>query len=246
MKLYFLDLKNPVRTIQGIFWFCKDVVIWMKQNREFSFKISIKNIIPILTDKNQPAGSVRSQYFFQDIWAARKINTLCTETHVDIGSSLCGFIAHLLSAGRSVVYVDLRDLDLKINGFRYIKSSIVNLPFSDNSIPSLSCLHVMEHIGLGRYGDSINPEGYKYAAKELCRCLKRDGRLLFSTPVGMETIRFNAHRIFSPYTIMNLFPELKLIEFSFIPDSMDRIVVHADMEFAAKAKMGCGLFEFTK
>lgn len=196
-------------------------------------------------EKYLSAGSIRTHYFWQDLWAARKIVECNCKEHVDVGSRLDGFIAHLLPFCQ-VTYVDIRPLDEKVDGLRFIQGSILALPFASNSIKSLSCLHVIEHIGLGRYGDEIDPDGAAKAALELERVLATDGRLLLGTPVGRETICFDAHRVFSPSTIVQLFSGLQLKQFSLIDDKADRIIENASFEQADGCHYGCGLFVFTK
>ena len=196
-------------------------------------------------DKFLPAGSIRTHYFWQDLWAARKIVANKCTTHVDVGSRLDGFVAHLLPYC-DVRYVDIRPLQEKVAGLTFIQGSILALPFEDNSIDSLSCLHVIEHIGLGRYGDELDPDGAVKAARELERVLKPKGRLLIGTPVGQEVICFDAHRVFSPSSVVKLFPKLQLKEFSLIDDSADQVIENASLDEAGACHYGCGLYEFTK
>lgn len=120
------------------------------------------------------------------------------------------------------------------------------MPFEDNSVISLSSLHVIEHIGLGRYGDSVNPEGWLLATKELSRVLAPGGRLLVSTPVGRERLCFDAHRIFDPETILKAFDQLTLKEFSLIDDQGQGIITNATINQARKCNYGCGLFVFER
>jgi hypothetical protein len=84
-----------------------------------------------------------------------------------------------------------------LDNFISKRGSILLIPYENNSIKSLSCLYVAEHIGLGRYGDPLDPFGTKKAAKELSRVLALDGNLYFSLPIGKPKLYFNAHRIHS-------------------------------------------------
>jgi len=99
------------------------------------------------------------------------------------------------------------------------QANLTSLPFENNSIESLSCMHTVEHIGLGRYGDKLDPNGDLKAIKELKRVLSVNGNLLFVVPIGKPKIMFNAHRIYSYNQIINYFNELKLKEFSLVTDS---------------------------
>jgi len=121
----------------------------------------------------------------------------------------------------------------------------MKLSFPDNSINSLSCMHTVEHIGLGRYGDPIDPNGDIKAGAELKRVLQEEGYLLFVTPVGQPKIEFNAHRIYSYEMILDMFNELELKEFSLVTDSGD-FIENANPDIVKEQKYGCGCFLFKK
>jgi hypothetical protein len=65
-------------------------------------------------------------------------------------------------------------------------------------------MHVIEHIGLGRYGEALDPDGDLKAIRELVRVLAAGGNLLVVVPVGRPRIQFNAHRIYD-YVEFRLF-----------------------------------------
>jgi hypothetical protein len=119
------------------------------------------------------------------------------------------------------------------------------MPYADNSLESLSCLHVAEHIGLGRYGDPLDPLGTRKAAAELTRCLAKGGNLFFALPVGRSRICFNAHRIHSPKTIIDYFNKLKLVELSGTTDDK-RFIENIDINILENSKYACGMFWFRK
>jgi hypothetical protein len=104
---------------------------------------------------------------------------------------------------------------------------------------------VIEHIGLGRYGDPIDPDGSIKAALELQRILHASGKLYLSLPIGRERICFNAHRVHAPETVVSLFPKLKLIEFSFVNDE-GQFLEKQQLQTAKNLDYGCGLFMFEK
>jgi SAM-dependent methyltransferase len=164
---------------------------------------------------------------------------------VDVGSRLDGFVAHVLPFCH-LTYVDLRSLELEHSNFAYRQGSILDLTFASGSINSLSCLHVIEHIGLGRYGDPVDPDGHIKAAAELLRVLAPGGRLLLGTPVGRERLCFDAHRVFSPETVVKMFSSARLVEFHLVPDDGTRIVRNAPFALASACNYGCGLFVFTR
>ncbi len=179
------------------------------------------NEMPLLSDYRNNAGSVDPYYFFQDIYVASKIREAGI-THVfDIGSRLDGYISHLLAMNIDVTMIDIRPLSVKIDNLSFMEGDATNLSnIRSGSIPILSCLHALEHFGLGRYGDTIDPDGWCKALAAYKRIIALDGHLFLSVPVGRrETLVFNAHRIFDPITIVsNLLPTFSLIEFTLFHD----------------------------
>ncbi len=237
-----------LRQYRAIPYFISNFFAYTKANASVNnkFKPSFKNWYVTTYDRFEQAGANRGHYFFQDIWAAQYLNSIGVKNHVDVGSRIDGFIAHTVPFAE-VEYVDIRPFDCAIPNFKFKQGSILQMPYETNSVTSLSCLHVIEHIGLGRYGDPINPLGYQQAAEELERVLAIDGTLLFSTPVGKERLCFDAHRVFNPYTVVNeMFKNLELISFSLITDKGDGITHNATMQQAQDCNYGCGLFVFTK
>ena len=141
-----------------------------------------------------------------------------------------------------------RPADLRLDQLTSERVDLLALPFPDRSVQSLSCLHVVEHIGLGRYGDPLDPDGDLKAMRELQRVTAAGGSLLFVAPVGRPVIRFNAHRIYSFAQVMAGFPELRLQEFSLIPDdpSAGSLIKSAKPEMADRQNYGCGCFWFNR
>ena len=205
-------------------------------------QLSFRDSYPCLTDRVK-ATPFDPHYFFQAAWLARRLHQALPPLHVDIGSSV--MMLNVLSASAKTIFVDYRPVQVQLSNFIPLCGDIVRLPFRSGAITSLSCLHVIEHIGLGRYGDPINPAGSQLAAAELQRVLQPGGRLFLSVPVGRERVCFNAHRVFSPSTIRAFFPELQLKSFSLVDDS-GQLNEGVPLEAAVKLDYGCGLFEFVK
>ncbi len=209
------------------------------------FTLEPKDFFPQIFDKTITTGFDR-HYVYHTAWAARKVKEINPEKHIDIASSL--YFPGIVSAFIPVDFYDYRPAPLVLSNLDTKHADLTKLHFESNSIASLSCLHTIEHIGLGRYGDPIDPEGDIKACMELSRVLAPGGSLLFVTPVGKKAvIQFNAHRIYTYDLVMKLFPELKLHEFSFVPEhGTDGIHENANPLELLNENYACGCFWFKK
>lgn len=209
------------------------------------FPLTTDDLQPILADYRGQAGIARGHYFHQDLWAARAIVARAPARHVDIGSRIDGFVAHLLTV-MPVSVIDIRPLESDVDGLTFQQGDATHLSaIPSDSLESVSSLHAVEHIGLGRYGDAVDPDGWRKALAELRRILAPGGRLYLSVPVGRQRVCFNAHRIFHPATIVAACAPLRLINFSAVGDD-ERLHVDVPLETVAAANHACGLFLFTK
>jgi SAM-dependent methyltransferase len=153
----------------------------------------------------------------------------------------------MISAIVPVKFYDYRPVQLHLPNLTSEIGDLLGLPFADSSVKSISCMHVVEHIGLGRYGEPIDPDGDLKAMTELKRVLAPGGCLLFVTPVGKPKIDFNQHRIYSYEHIVDAFSGLTLKEFSLIPDDVSNgMIFNADPALVSRQVWGCGCFRFTK
>jgi hypothetical protein len=188
-----------------------------------------------------------THYIYHPAWAARVISKIKPTVHIDISSTL--HFCSILSAFVPVKFYDFRPAELRLSDLFSGAANIVSLPFPSNSIESLSCMHTVEHIGLGRYGDPLDPDGDLRAIAELKRVLAIGGSLLFVVPIGSTPkIMYNAHRIYSYKQITEYFKDLELKEFALIPDypSPNGLIIDATEEMANKCTYGCGCFWFLK
>ena len=205
---------------------------------------ALSDLYPMLADRGQESAAIRDHYFWQDLWAARKIYAAAPNEHFDIGSRVDGFILALL-AFRQVTVIDIRPLPVPVTGLRFVRADASSLDqFPDGSVESISSLHAVEHFGLGRYGDPLDPAGSMRAMKELARVCRRGGRVYFSVPVGRQRTCFNAHRVFSPDAVVDAFGDLDLVSFAGFNDG-EFVASAAPRDFAS-ANYACGMFEFTR
>lgn len=237
------------RRIISYFKYLSGYFIFRRMSRgKKRFRMNWLNRWPRLSDNTTITGFDR-HYVYHTAWAARIIKKTNPEVHVDISSSL--YFCSMLSAFVQVEFYDYRPASLVLSGLRSERADLTKLFFADNSIASLSCMHTVEHIGLGRYGDPLDYEGDLKAIGELVRVLAVNGNLLFVVPVGKKAIiQFNAHRVYTKEIIVDTFKSLglRLKEFTLIPENEDDggLVTDPSPRLLSKQKFGCGCFLFTK
>jgi SAM-dependent methyltransferase len=186
-------------------------------------------------------------YVFHTAWAIRVLAESRPVEHVDISSSL--YFVATASALVPIRFYDYRPAQLVLSNLTCNRADLTRLDFADDSIVSLSCMHVVEHIGLARYGDPLDYDGDLKATAELRRVVAAGGQLLFVVPIGGESrIQFNAHRIYTYRQVLSMFADFELIEFALIPDDGNSLglVRHADAALADMQRYGCGCFWFRK
>ncbi|GIW22158.1 MAG: hypothetical protein KatS3mg068_1165 [Candidatus Sericytochromatia bacterium] len=212
----------------------------LKDNR---FLCNWEDINPRLND-NTNYTNFDSHYLYHPAWAARILKKTNPNLHIDISSSV--YFVSYISAFINIDFYDYRPAKIKLSGLNCKKADITKLHFENNSIDSISCMHVIEHVGLGRYGDPIDPKGDIKSINELQRVTKKDGDILFVVPVGkISKIEFNAHRIYSFDHIINLFDKCRLIEFALVTDD-GNFIENASKKDSDNQSFGCGCFYFKK
>ena len=211
-----------------------------KYNRDFELKF--EEAVPYLNDKTTTT-NFDAHYIYHPAWAARIVKIVNPAFHVDISSTL--HFCTLLSAFIPVHFYDYRPALLNLNDLKSLKADLTDLFFESESIECISCMHTVEHIGLGRYGDKIDADGDLKAISELKRVVKPGGTLLFVVPVGKPKIIFNAHRIYSAAAIVQLYAGFRLKSFSLVTDD-NQFIQNAAIEQAENEKYGCGCFWFIK
>lgn len=195
-------------------FFYEDLKEYQRKNIRNNFKIDENKLWPVISDKYSKAGTI-GNYFWQDLWAAKLIHKSGIKKHFDIGSRIDGFIAHLLAMDIDVTLIDIRQFPVEVSGLHTIVDNATELgQVTNESIESMSALCSIEHFGLGRYGDPIDPEACFKCFSEIQRKIKPGGSLYISLPIGNERVEFNAHRVFFASTVIECFRMMNLIEFS--------------------------------
>jgi hypothetical protein len=207
---------------------------------------TLMTVYPRLSDKTAKT-PFEKQYLYHTAWAARCVQKNNPTKHTDFGSLL--YFSTLVSAFVPVDFYDYRPADLHLSGLDSKFGNLVDIDAATGSFESVSCMHTIEHIGLGRYGDPIDPEGDLKAINELKRVTANGGALLIVVPMGVrQHTEFNGHRVYAFDTFVSYFDGFDIVDFSYIPESDDRggIIMNTTKEVVGNDHLGCGCFWFKK
>ena len=239
---------DPIKLFNSIFSLPKLFRDYWAFRKNYSGEIEF---LPCLGDWKEQGGAVDNEYFWQDLYVARAIHAANPTRHVDVGSRVDGFVAHVASF-REIEILDIRPIHTQVPGVRFRQADITNLPADlVHYCDSLSCLHALEHFGLGRYGDPIDAHGHEKGLRNLAAIIRPGGVLYLGVPVGRERVQFNGGRVFSPENVIALAEKQSLVLGSFawymtgsgltVSDNSS-----ADLAALGRQPYGLGLFTFTK
>jgi SAM-dependent methyltransferase len=232
-------------------WYFCSYFQFKKQSgqRENGFPLSCN--YPCLLDLDEEGGVASGAYFNQDLYVAQKIFEQKPIRHLDIGSRIDGFVAHVASY-REIEVMDIRAISTSVKNIVFLQKDLMSddEAFHDYC-DSLSCLHVLEHFGLGRYGDTLDADGHKKGIANIAKILKKKGIAYISVPIGKQRIEFNAHRVFSIQYLLDLFEEyFEIQSFSYVDDCgilFKEVTLTKEMiENSCKCNFGCGIFILRK
>ena len=207
--------------LKGIPSFLRDyykIKSLLVDKKEFPFG----TIYPLMMNKYSNSGTMKGAYFHHDLWVARDIYDSKPIRHVDIGSRIDGFVAHV-AVFREIEVFDIRMQTSKVKNIVFKQADFMQLS-SDliGYCDSISSLNAIEHFGLGRYGDPIDPYGHLKGIENITSMLKPGGIFYFSVPQGKQRIEFNAHRVFNLTYLLKVLDKNFIVEsFSYIDDKGD-------------------------
>lgn len=245
-----IDFIKFLNSLRSLPFFIYDFLKFKK-----NYKGSLK-LFPCLHDRYEEAGIAKSEYFWQDLLVAKWVQNAAPKKHVDIGSRIDGFVAHVASF-RKIEVFDIRPINISIPGVKFNKinlmdfNSLSGIYKEDGYCDSLSCLHAIEHFGLGRYGDPINPNGYKIGIENMAKLLRSGGYFYLSTPIGKQRVEFNANWVFDPRTILNIAKEnrlelKKLTIYNHIDGVYEIDINDTNISKLSKQHYNLGIFTFIK
>ncbi len=223
----------------------------MKRQLRGNPDITIGSLYPVLRERFETNGDLKSHYFHEDLWTARRVFENNPLKHVDVGSRVDGFVAHVASF-REIEVFDIRPQQARVRNIRFVTADFMNIdPSLHDYTDSLSSLNVIEHFGLGRYGDPIDVNGHLKGLDNMKKVLKKGGTFYFSTPIGPQRIEFNAHRVFSLEYLLRIFSgDYSINIFSYVDDEGD---LHENIPLTQEGirtnfgcRFGFGIFEMTK
>src|SRR5208283_5401767 len=197
-KLLGIDPEKGFGNLAALRWYFSDLRTLKKQQAQSDSRFNFGKLYPCLDDKRADGGTASGHYFHQDLLVARRIHQNNPLRHVDVGSRVDGLAAHVASF-RPIVVMDIRNISSVIPNMEFIQADLMRFPPESlvGHFDSLSCLHALEHFGLGRYGDPINYDGHLVGLTNMAALLAPGGKFYLSVPVGPQRIEFNAHRIFA-------------------------------------------------
>jgi len=198
-------------------------------------------------DYKKQAGTASGHYFHQDLLVATFVNRAKPDRHIDVGSSIEGFVAHVASF-RDIEVIDIRPLqNIGHSQIKFMQGNLMELdPSLIGICDSMSCLHALEHFGLGRYGDPIDPTGHRKGFDNLNKMLRRGGTLYISFPIGKSGVHFNAHRVFDPIEILEWSKGIfELVRFDYVDDA-GSVHCNASLSLPPVLTYGCGIYTLKK
>lgn len=248
------NIKLFAKAIKGIRPFLRDRKTLLHQLKAAgTHEWPLGHALPCLADRFDTGGMISGHYFHQDLLVAQLIHAQQPGTLLDVGSRVDGFVAHVASF-RAIDVVDIRPLESKVPNIRFQQANFMQ-PLASNMVgayDAVTCLHAIEHFGLGRYGDPVDINGHLKGLSALKDALKIGGTLYLSTPISaQQRIEFNGQRVFSlPYLMRQLAPFFTLDALHCVNDAGDLLINQhlnpAQFEHSFGYTFGCAIMVLTK
>lgn len=252
LVLFGIDLRQTMRAARAWPAYRRSLRAFRRQAAGAKVRFGFSPAYVCLDEDVSDSGLAKGHYFHQDLLVARRIHRAQPRRHIDVGSRVDGFVAHVASF-RPIEVLDIRSLPSTIPNVTFLQADMMApLPVElTGCCDSLSCLHALEHFGLGRYGDPLDYDGYRKGLDNLTDMLLPGGTLYLSVPMGPQRVEFNAHRVFSLGFLLELVSGgFSVARFSYVDDAGD---LHEDVPLAEESirtdfgcTYGCAILELTR
>lgn len=206
-------------TINVFDWYCdtrfSETLEWTNQLvEEFINKYSCYNIINnIEINKPYPEGEPYKLASLYNLIAMKTYKEHFINKNIAIIGSLLPWLEAIVynMGAKSITTVEYN----KPKETDKIKTvSFDDFAKSDIKYDAIISYSSIEHSGLGRYGDPLNPNGDLETMKIIHSKLHDNGLVLLGVPIGKDAVVWNAHRIYGEKRLplmINGFKELEWI-----------------------------------
>lgn len=252
LRLFGVDLQRAALSLRGLPKFIRDYWAFKSASRAGRHDFPLARLRPVLSDHRDNAGVASGAYFHQDLYVASRIHSKDPIRHIDVGSLISGFVAHVASF-RAIEVIDIRPLRTSAGNISFVRADLMDsdLVGTVGVADSVSSLHAIEHFGLGRYGDPIAVDGFQLGLVNVASMVAQGGLLYIGLPLGPQRVEFNAHRVVGAATVPEALKDEFILErFSYVDDDGE---FHENVEFETDGVRtnfgcfhGCGIYELRR
>lgn len=183
-------------------------------------KIIYKATSIFLNIPNNPLKDLIREFLHGEVTSERIVEYALVFSHLgkeparsikilDIGCGYSNFPVRLASMGYSVTAVDLQKYTFEHPNLRFVQGDINKLSLGVGKFDIVTCISVLEHVGLDVYGGEVDPRGDRLALKSIHKLLKKRGRLILTMPFGQESRSFS-YRSYSWAQVKDLLAQFKI------------------------------------
>jgi hypothetical protein len=194
-------------------------IVWSNEYIEsFLKRFTFENI-----ENNKHGQETYQNGALMHVWACKKYkDALVGKDIAVIGSQTPWIEAILINTGaKSVTTVEYNKPVCSHSILKTITYD--DFTASDVQYDAIFTYSSIEHSGLGRYGDPLNPNGDIETMEHIYRTLKPGGYCFLGMPIGKDELSWNAHRVYGEKRLKLLYLD-KFKELEWIGYSKTRLV----------------------
>jgi SAM-dependent methyltransferase len=135
---------------------------------------------------------------------------------LDVGSTGSQLPVMLVCLGFNVWIIDVRKYEYagSSKNLHSVIGDMRKTSFTNGFFDIVTAVSSIEHIGLGRYGDSVDAEGDRKAMREIRRILTKNGLLLITVPFGKRCIA-SQHRVYDDRALLSLLDGFTILKIEY-------------------------------